>query len=341
MLLSQVEREVATGWARLDDATVRDRARGCLLAGAVGDAMGAVFEGEPEVGSADYAAVRNQPGGLRFTDDTVMTLVLAEHLAFQIEERQADLEEDELLAAFAWAWRQEPWRGYGSGAQQVLRAALFGQPWRKTAGDLFDGAGSFGNGGAMRVAPVALLGRSLSEVLQWARRSARLTHAHPLGQAGAALQAAAVSLAVSSDRAAPLDPSLFLTALNACHQHPAFTVRLLRIRYLLDDERPESVVRALGHGVAAVESVPAAILAFLRSPDDPAEVIDYAIGLGGDTDTIAAMAGAMAGSRCGATALPAEWLPRIEHGHRIAQVADALARIATSCARNGERQDAH
>ncbi len=337
MRLGRVEQHVQAGWARLDAEAVLDRIRGCLLAVACGDALGAGFEGDPVVSAADYGALRDQAGELRYTDDTVMTLVLAEHLAFQLE-HDTDLVEDELLTAFAFAWREEPWRGYGSGPQQVFQAALSGLPWRKAAGELFDGAGSFGNGGAMRVAPVALVGRPLPQVLDWARRSARVTHTHPLGQAGAALQAAAVSLAISSERDVALDPAWFLAALGACHEHPAFTPRLRRLAYLLDDERPGRATRALGHGIAALESVPAAILAFLRNPDDPAAVIEYAVRLGGDTDTIAAMAGAMAGARCGGSALPAEWVQRIEHGRRIMWVADMLARAAGKLVPDPERQ---
>lgn len=329
MGLDQVGQHVQASWARLDAETVRDRIRGCLLAVACGDALGAAFEGHPVVKAADYAALHEQTGELRYTDDTAMTLVLAEHLAGRLE-HGTDLAEDELVAAFAQAWHGEPGRGYGAGPPQIFRAALSGEPWRAVAAGMFDGEGSFGNGGAMRVAPVALLGRPLRQVLQWARRSARVTHTHPLGQAGAALQAAAVSLAISSDRAASLDPMKVLECLEACDEHPAFTARLRRIPYLLDDERPGRAARSLGNGIAALESVPAAILAFLRHPDDPTAVIEFAIRLGGDTDTIAAMAGAIAGARCGESALPAEWLQRVEHGSRILSLADMLARAAAS-----------
>lgn len=326
MRLGEVEQHVRDGWAVLDAATVRDRVRGCLLAVACGDALGAVFEGSPAVGAADYRALHDRTGQLRYTDDTAMTLVLAEHLVARLE---TDLAEDDLVTAFAQAWREEPWRGYGPGPPQIFRAALSGLRWRTVTDEMFDGAGSFGNGGAMRVAPVALLGRPLTQALQWARRSARVTHAHPLGQAGAALQAAAVSLAISSDRATSLDPERFIAALDECHEHPAFTARLRRVSYLLDDERPGRAVRGLGHGIAALESVPTAILAFLRHPEDPAAVIEFAIRLGGDTDTIAAMAGAIAGARCGESALPAGWMQRVEHD-RVLRAADMIVRAATT-----------
>jgi poly(ADP-ribose) glycohydrolase ARH3 len=329
MGLGQVGQRVQAGWARLDAETLRDRVRGCLLAVACGDALGAAFEGQSVVSAGDYRALRDRAGVLRYTDDTAMILVLAEHLAGRLE-RDADLAEDELLTAFAQEWQGDPWRGYDAAPRVIFRAALLGESGRAAEGEMFNGAGSFGNGGARRVAPVALLGRPLRQVLQWARRSASLTDSHPLGQAGAALQAAAVSLAISSDRAASLDPMKVLECLEACDEHPAFTARLRRIPYLLDDERPGRAARSLGNGIAALESVPAAILAFLRNPDDPTAVIEFAIRLGGDTDTIAAMAGAMAGARCGEAALPAEWIQRVEHSSRILPLADMLTRAAAS-----------
>ncbi|WP_214368229.1 ADP-ribosylglycohydrolase family protein [Pseudonocardia sp. H11422] len=327
MELAAVEAMRAAGWAALGHEEVRDRVRGALLGSACGDALGAPFEGQAEVDPAELGAHRHGSAQLSYTGDTVMTLVLAQHLSARLV-RDAELETDELARAFAFAWRNEPWRGYGSGPEHVFRSVLLGVPCRKAAASLFGGSGSFGNGGAMRVAPVALLGRSLGLVLDWARRSARVTHLHPIGQAGAALQAAAVALAASGSRQHPLDPRRFLSAVDACHGHPAFSARLRRLSYVLDDERPARVVRSIGHGIPALESVPAALLAFLRSPDEPSEVLDFAVRLGGQTDSITAMAGALVGARCGAARLPRELLVRIECGPRILAVADALARCA-------------
>lgn len=71
--------------------------------------------------------------------------------------------------------------------------------------------------------------------------------------------------------------------------------------------------------------VPAAVAAFLRHPENPAAVIRYAVSLGGATATIAAMAGAVAGARCGGTLLPAAWLRRLRERDRVGEIADALA----------------
>lgn len=234
-----------------------------------------------------------------------------------------------LPRALAWQWRTEPWRGYGTGPEKVFRALLLGVDWRRTASELFDGSGSYGNGGATRIAPVALTAGPLDEVCEQARAVAAITHQHPIGQAGAALQAAAVALALALPQDVALDREWFLDALDACHRQPQFRARLNRLRHVLDDSRPARAARSLGNGIPALESVPMAVLAFLRSPDDPEQTLEFAAQVGGDTDSIAAMAGTLAGARCGATRLPSDLLTRLDAGPRIVTVADALTGSVT------------
>jgi poly(ADP-ribose) glycohydrolase ARH3 len=301
--------------------------RGALLGGACGDSLGAPFEGQRTVDRAEFAMHRYATAPLVHTDDTAMTLVVAEHLIERDSTgRDRDLDGDDLARALAWQWRAEPWRGYGRGPEQVFRALLLDADWRQAAADLFDGSGSYGNGGATRIAPVALSSGSLDEICAQARAVARITHQHAIGQAGAALQAAAVALAFTLARDVPLDRSRFLAVLDGCHRQPQFRARLTRLRHVLDDSRTSRAARSLGNGIPALESVPMAILAFLRSPDDPEQTLEFATQVGGDTDSIAAMAGTLSGARCGATRLPSDLLTRLEAGPRIVATADALCR---------------
>lgn len=173
--------------------------------------------------------------------------------------------------------------------------------------------------------PVPRRGFGLDRTLEWARRCARVTHPQPVDQAGAALQAAAVLLAVTSDPASQLDRQAFVAALQACHGHPALTDPLRKVEDLVDETDPARAARVLGHGIHATEAVPAALLAFLRAPDDPAEVVRFALRMGGNTDTVTAMATAIAGARCGATALPSAWRSRTDLTPAITTAADRLA----------------
>ena len=90
------------------------------------------------------------------------------------------------------------------------------------------------------------------------------------------------------------------------------------------------MVALLGNGVEAHESVPTAIYTFLRYPDSFADVVGYAISLGGDTDTIASMAGAVSGAYLGLDAIPEAWRENVEGSARLQELADSLHVLARS-----------
>jgi ADP-ribosylglycohydrolase len=185
----------------MESVTRRARVRGALLGLACGDALGAPFEGRPSVRAADVAAWAAAAGPLRVTDDTVLALALAEHLA----DRSGQVDQDALALAFARAWLADPGRGYGGAVQHLFARVIEGTWWREASGSQFGGAGSWGNGAAMRVAPTGVAADGLDRVADLARRSAAVTHAHPLGQDGAAVQACAVALAAASTPGTQVD----------------------------------------------------------------------------------------------------------------------------------------
>ena len=180
-------------------ASLLDRFAGCLLGLSVADALGAPYEGltatdiffrfgTPEV------IVRNPSGEkLYYTDDTQMMIGVAETL---IDCHK--IEESRLCRAFVENYH--PDRGYGQGARKVIEAMACGKNWRTLVATQFPG-GSFGNGAAMRVAPVGLLFRNQNDVLwEQARLSALPTHTHPLGIEGAQVLATAVAYASNATR---------------------------------------------------------------------------------------------------------------------------------------------
>ncbi|MBC7130234.1 ADP-ribosylglycohydrolase family protein [Candidatus Bathyarchaeota archaeon] len=149
---------------------------GCMLGCAVGDALGAGFEG------FHYPGAQLVFRG-RWTDDTHMMIGVTESL---IAKRGFDGEH--MAQVFIRNYEQEPWRGYASGPPRVFRWIKKGVPWNEAAGGLFGGQGSFGNGAAMRVAPVGLLYYDrLDRLREVAYTQSRITHTHVLGMEGAAL----------------------------------------------------------------------------------------------------------------------------------------------------------
>lgn len=295
-----------------------DRWRGALLGTALGDAVGAPFEGQRhvEVGDVEVWLAADDP--LVWTDDTAMAMGLARSLIAC----HGRVDPQHLGDIFAAEYQSEPWRGYGAGPPRVFAEAARGTAYVDAAAALFGGSGSYGNGGAMRAAPAALVGSSdLAAVADLARAQARVTHAHPLGEDGAALLAlavAAVATAHGTDPAA----SIAGTLVHLRTDPMASAAR--RAIELGPTSDAAAVARELGHGISALEAVPAAIAAFLGAPDDPRAVLVRAVTMGGDTDTIAAMAGAVAGAHAGASAWPEAALDRLEGRAELVRLADGL-----------------
>jgi len=145
---------------------------------------------------------------------------------------------------------------------------------------------------------------------------------------GAVLQACAVALLLEVEAGAALRPVEFLAALRHNTPSAPFRAALERIERLLPDATPAAVARDIGNDITALAAVPAALCSFLRHPDSFPEAVRFAICLGGDTDTIASMTGALSGARLGEGAIPTEWLARLESAAEIRDLADRLLRLS-------------
>lgn len=243
-----------------------------------------------------------------------MTIGLAQSLIAHPEFDGAHLAE-------RFAANFEPWRGYGPGAHELIRELKRGEPWDEVGGRLFGGQGSFGNGGAMRVAPVgALFHDHPARLRRVADAQAAVTHTNPLGRQGAQIQAAAVAAALRFDTASDdFDALAFvdetMETVGSVEAWLADGMRDVRTLLRLRPE-PAEVAETLGTGIEAHLSVPAAVYSFAAHYDSFAQAVLYAIRLGGDTDTIGAMCGAIAGSFHGATAIPPNWRRGVEDGEQ-------------------------
>jgi len=232
-----------------------------------------------------------------------------------------------MLLTFVRNWEEEPWRGYGPGPPIIFRAYRRGLDSAEVAKALYPGGGSFGNGAAMRIAPVACFYHDeLDELRRVAAESARLTHTHPLGVEGAVIQALAIAHAIRT-RPGDIRPLDFAEALYAEAESRVFKRKLRALRALLL-EQPDRrrIVRELGNGVEAFNSVPTAIFSFLATRSFE-RALRLAVGLGGDADTIGAMTGAIAGAYYGVGDIPARWLSELENRAYIERLAIALWEI--------------
>jgi poly(ADP-ribose) glycohydrolase ARH3 len=148
------------------------------------------------------------------------------------------------------------------------------------------------------------------------------------------LHARAVAKLLSLDLDS-FDPVAFVEALAASiGDDPVFRKKLAIARELLSATNPlGDAVERIGNGVTADEAVPLAVLAFVRSPASYENAVTEAVRCGGDTDTIAAMTGALSGALLGAERLPIAWLSRLENDARgrdyIVSLADGVCGCAT------------
>lgn len=292
---------------------------GALIGTGIGDALGAPFEGWSKVKLEKIEEVAEKREVLTYTDDTHMMIGVAESLI-----RTRGFDGENMTQTFVKNYELEPFRGYGPGPPRIFRLIRSGKAWDKAAQELYHG-GSYGNGSAMRVAPIGVLYYDNPEILrEVAHKSSQITHTHTLGKEGAAVQAYAIGLATNLEPPLAVDQHDFLAKLINYTQDRVYKEKLNRIKGLLVEPDKARVTIELGNGIEAFNSVPTAIYSFLAQPDSFTQAVLYAISLGGDTDTIGAMTGAISGAYLGIESIPNSWKGKLENGFYIEELAERL-----------------
>ncbi|VEN63753.1 unnamed protein product [Callosobruchus maculatus] len=345
--------------AVMESALLKSKFRGCLLGSVIGDCTGAPYEGDT-ITSGDKIVIQRYFDKLedaefkapykQYTDDTAMTKSIVKFLTDKPEPDYKFL-----ARLFVNEYVKEPKRGYGAAIGEVfkkLKATRFEDVF-KPATEQFHGKGSYGNGGAMRVAPIALYFHdNYDAMLEVATKATKLTHTNTFAIHGALLQCIAVQQALLADPKKKLDPEEFVALLHEkmkkienanidremdiSPEDRAYQDKLKIVEDFIGknyEDLDEEVIFQLGNGISAYESVPTAIHCFLRAQNDIARIetdnqfrrtIQYAISLGGDTDTIASMAGAICGAYLGEEGINPELLRHCEFTKEMSEMADNL-----------------
>jgi ADP-ribosylglycohydrolase len=303
--------------------TLRDRAEGALLGLAIGDALGMPTQtlSRQRILSTtgpiqgflpappEHPIARGLPAGA-VTDDTEQALLLADVVIAgggRIDPR--------LLAERLAAW-EDDMRARGSAdllgpsTRSAVAAVLAGVPPEQ--------AGRHGatNGAAMRIAPIGLVqpAGDLPALVDRVAEACLVSHDTSIAIAGAAAVAAAVSGALDGlDHDECVALAVRAAALGARRGHwtagadvaTRIEAAVSLVRTVERGRAPAEVLAQVGTSLATQESVPAAFAMLALHPLDPWAACCEAASLGGDTDTIAAMAGAMGGARTGAAGFPA------------------------------------
>jgi ADP-ribosylglycohydrolase len=263
----------------------------------VGDAFGEMF-------FFRSPAERQLPEGpWQWTDDTHMALSIVEVLR-----DYGRIDQDALAMAFAERFLREPWRGYAGDAKKLLTRIAVGEGWLDASLALF-GGGSYGNGGAMRTAPIGgFFSGDPERAAREARLSAMVTHAHPEGQAGA--MAVAAAAAISSAKEYPSGSDFLRRILPFVPE--GLTRAGMEEAVLIPADDLYSAVQRLGTGnsVSAQDTVPFCLWSAAYHLSDFAKALWWTVDGLGDRDTTCAIVGGIVA--LSSRMVPPEWIRRRE-----------------------------
>jgi len=269
---------------------------GCLLGGAIGDAVGGVAE----------------RGRLGLSDDTQLTLATCEAVI-----EAGGFDADGLARTFLRWFRERRLSGLGSSTLKALRDLDAGAHWALAGAR---GEHAAGNGGAMRIAPLALLPRVDRTA---ARDAVRITHHSDEAYLGA--------WAVVATLRGPWPATAALLVRQAAAELPDCRVRdQMEAVAALDSEVPiVRVAEVSGTSGWVVETVPLALWAgwVMAERSFPA-TLDALVEIGGDTDTIASIAGQVAGARVGRGGLPPDLLSLLPERETIEAIGRRFCALA-------------
>lgn len=276
----------------------------CSLEGlSVGDAFGERFFLHSDVVESLVAARAIPASPWYYTDDTQMALSIV-----SILRECGEINQDKLAQSFAKYYDSD--RGYGAAMHKLLARIRDNEPWQKLASSLFDGQGSYGNGAAMRVAPVgAYFAEDLDLVVNQARYSAEITHSHPEAISGAIAVAIAAAWAWRTQNSLPsFQEFLDLVLPYVPESEVQSKIRLARD---LSEKTPiQSATAILGNGsrISAQDTVPFALWCAAQHLDNYEEALWLTVSGLGDRDTTCAIVGGIVALSAGVESIPIHWL---------------------------------
>jgi ADP-ribosylglycohydrolase len=261
------------------------KAQNMLLGIAIGDAFGAGYEMQPRWKVLKYFTLnkysrRKGWKAGKYTDDTQMTIALVELLL-----SSEKFTKEAVADKFVEVYQRDPHGGYSGEMSKVMKSA-------KTGKDLIKSRkpGSPGNGACMRVVPLGVL-HNLSDVIEYAKTSAQVTHAGPKGETSAVCVAAASHYFYHN-----LGPpqGVFDYCINACKGMDRESIEYFKavkeMKYLVPELLFGEKDRRFGVPVDGMRTAGAVLYILARFSDDPRQTLIESVLLGGDTDSTTAIA---------------------------------------------------
>jgi len=311
---------------------IGSRVQGAVLGAAIGDAMGHPTE---FIGSFEQIYSRYGPAGVTkfelfwerdgkkfapYTDDTQMAEVVLRSL---LESCQKSLDLDgtmELIGKGFVDWANNPQDGHrapGNACLSGSRAFERGVPWYEAGGPTAGGCGS-----VMRAYPFGLVfAKDLKKAEEWSVAHSKLTHGDPIALAACAAMAVGVALCIRDENVENILAEM--TEAAARYSKKTAEMMTMAISEAGDGTPPQKTLQRL-QGWAAHEAIAAAVYVFMRHSDDPKAAILEGANTPGDSDSIATLAGALVGGRCGISAIPEDWVRDIERSGELVSLAEMV-----------------
>jgi ADP-ribosylglycohydrolase len=298
----------------IPDKISKSKCVGCMLGAAIGDALGKQNEGVNREDILKRGCINNygkaangtpgdklRPGD--YTDDTEQMLVLAGSL---IENNGLDVTDfSHRIAKWGKDALKDPIRKsfVGPTSALAIERLYSGVGWKDSGGDLPS------CGSAMRVAPVGLFWDNLDDVESNAALSSIPTHNSKASIAGAVAVAIAIRCALDGKECA----DIISETCARTSKYDAGLAEKIKLSFELKNNDPDEVFSELGTSYLAIDTVPCAFYCFAKHFDNPESVIIEAVNAGGDTDSIACIAGALCGALRGSDSFPVRWIEGLEN----------------------------
>jgi ADP-ribosylglycohydrolase len=324
------------------ETNLLDKFQGCLLGVAIGDTLGHPFEGK--LRSQIYSYFENFDEFLKknkdifrtYTDDTQLTLHTAEALikgsGFQIEHFL-----DEYVN-----WLEDPPIGPGYGCISSIRKLKFGIPWKEAASN------SGGNGTTMRIAPIGLFYCKAPKALKTAAiKSSIITHSHPAASAGAVVIASAIAYLIEKNPETGFSIEEFFDVITKSISNSQddiweeFIQILFKLKSNLNRPIESGLIKFSQAGVKSpyfieqylgkafvhpytISTVVCSIFIFLKRLTSFKECILELATAGGDSDTVGAIGGSLAGSYFGIQNIPPDLIKLVKNNKSILRTSEKL-----------------
>lgn len=307
--------------------SVEDRLQSCLLGLAIGDALGMPFEGLPswvvgpvldEVQGFHESSHRGLSAG-QWTDDTQMTLCLTRSLV-----RRGLLDPEDVGREYLGWFQSGDVRGIGGTTKSAMARLEAGAGWHESG---TTGEYAAGNGAAMRAAPLGLFYHQDLDTLRAAcALDAEITHKNAEAVAGSRAVAFLVARLIAGGVPGKqlMQEAIQFVAGSRVGGNLERSLELLG-----RGANPPQASEALGVGAYVVETVAWSFFCFFHAPDDFPGAVMAAVRGGGDTDTSAAITGALSGTRVGLAGIPAAWKAGVEGQEAIAALGRELYAVTS------------